>query len=51
LECTTAVRSPIQWRICVTVIPGVVCLLVQQKDVEAGEGALCSKENYGFEVL
>jgi hypothetical protein len=37
---------------CVTVIPAVVCLFVQQqKDVEAGEGALCSKANDGFEVF
>jgi hypothetical protein len=27
------------------------CLFVQQKDVEAGEGALCSKANDGFEVF
>jgi len=45
------VRPPIQWRICVTVSPAVVCLFVQHKDVEAGEGALCGKANDGFEVF
>ena len=33
------------------VSPMVVCLFVQQKDVEAGEGALCSKANDGFKVF